>query len=96
MIPPVAIPVVRRAILDLLEEIGGEHNHDTLAMQLAALGHRVAGRDVAAELRWLAGQGLVHVEELGPYVVARILADGRDVAAGRLTIDGVSRHKTGE
>ena len=96
MIPPVALPVVRRAILDLLAEIGGEHNHDTLAMQLAELGHRVAARDVAAELRWLAGEGLVHAEELGPYTVARILADGRDVAAGRLTIDGVSRHKTGE
>ena len=42
MIPPLALPIVRRAILDLLEEIGGEHNHDTLTLQLRSLGHRVA------------------------------------------------------
>ncbi|HEU4958992.1 MAG TPA: hypothetical protein VFT56_01175 [Sphingomonas sp.] len=96
MIPPVALPVVRRAILDLLTEIGGEHNHDTLAMQLVALGHRVAACDVADQLRWLAGVDLVHAEDLGPYVVTRVLSKGRDVAAGMLTVDGVSRHKTGE
>ena len=55
MIPPLALPIVRRAILDLLEEIGGEHNHDTLTLQLRSLGHRVAARDVAEQLLWLAG-----------------------------------------
>lgn len=96
MIPPVILPVVRRAILDLLEEIGGEHNHDTLTSLLRQLGHRVAARDVAAQLGWLSEQGLVHAEPLGPYTVARIRADGRDVATGQLTVDGVDRHKTGE
>ena len=96
MIPAVILPVVRRAILDLLEEIGGEHNHDTLAMQLRTLGHRVAARDIAEQLRWLDSGGLVKAEELGPYTVARIVADGRDVATGQLTFDGVSRHRTGE
>lgn len=96
MIPAVILPVVRRAILDLLEEIGGEHNHDTLALQLRALGHRVAARDVAEQLRWLDGVGLVKAEELPPYTVARILTDGRDVATGQLAYEGVSRHRTGE
>lgn len=96
MIPAVILPVVRRAILDLLEDIGGEHNHDELAMLLRALAHRVAARDVAEQLRWLASVGLVKAEEIGPYTVARIISDGRDVANGQLTFEGVSRHKTGE
>lgn len=96
MIPPIALPVVRRAILDLLEDIGGEHNDDQLTMLLVQIGHRVARRDIRAELEWLAAARLVKAEDLGPYLVASVLPDGRDVAAGRLTIDGISRHKTGE
>jgi len=96
VIPAVILPVVRRAILDLLEEIGGEHNDDVITMNLVALGHRVARRDIHDQLLWLAGEKLLNAEDLGPYVVARILPDGRDVANGTLTVEGVSRHKTGE
>ncbi len=96
MIPPLALPIIRRALLDLMEAIGGEHNHDTLTMNLRDIGHRVAARDVAEQLHWLDSVGLVKAEVLGPYTVARVLSDGRDVATGQLTYDGVSRHKTGE
>ena len=96
MIPAVILPVVRRAIIDLLFDVGGEHNDDTLAMLLNQLGHRVARRDVAAELNFLAGEGLIKVEDLGPYKTARILADGRDVAQGLLVVEGISRFKTGD
>lgn len=97
MIAPVILPVVRRAILDLLTEIGGERNHDAIAMDLRALGHRpLAASDVAGELMWLASAGLVHAEALGPYTVARVLSAGRDVAEGQHFVDGVSRHRTGE
>lgn len=95
MIAAVILPIVRRAILDLLHEIGGEQSDDTMTLQLVALGHRVARRDVAAQMRWLAAQGLIELEELGPYLVARMLPDGGDVADGRLRIDGIGRHKTG-
>ena len=96
MIPEAILPLVRRAILDLLNDIGGEQNDDVLAILLAELGHRIARRDVAAQMDVLADKGLIAAETLGPYKVARILADGRDVAEGRLTIDGVWRHKTGD
>ncbi|MEA3017342.1 MAG: hypothetical protein QOI38_2064 [Sphingomonadales bacterium] len=97
MIPPVILPVVRRAIVDLLFDVGGEHNDDTLTLLLAQLGHRVARRDVAEQLEWLANEAqLIRLEDLGPYKVARILADGRDVAEGRLLVEGVSRFKTGD
>ena len=95
MIAPVIQPLVRRAILDLLEDVGGEHNDDVLSVVMAELGHRVARRDVRTELTWLAERNLVKLTEGTGYIVAEIEADGRDVSRGRLTIDGVSRHRTG-
>lgn len=95
MIAPAIRPLIRRAIIDLLAEIGGEHNDHHLATLLAEVGHRVARRDVADELRWLAGQGLIRVEDVDPYVLAEILPDGEDVAASRLIVEGIYRHKTG-
>lgn len=88
--------IIRRAILDLLFDVGGEQNDDVLSLLLNRLGHRVARRDVREQIRWLAAQTLVNAEELGPYTVARIAPDGRDVAEGRLVLPGVSRFKTGE
>lgn len=94
---PIAIqPLVRRAILDLILDVGGELNDDVITIMLAELGHRVARSDVANELTWLRDVGLVRLEQSGNYVVAASTSDGRDVALGRLRYDGVSRHKTGE
>lgn len=95
MIPAAIAPLVRRAILDLLDDIGGEQNDDVLTLLLAQLGHRIARRDVVEQMEWLADQRLIETEPLGPFVVARTTSDGRDIAAGRLVVDGVWRHKTG-
>lgn len=99
MTPPLVEAIaalVRRALLDLLSDIGGEHSDEVLTLQLRQLGHRVARRDVAEQLRWLAGRDLVFLEEGDAFLVARAAADGRDVASGALRVDGVARHKTGE
>ena len=88
-------PLVRRAILDLLNDIGGPQNDDVIARLLVGLGHRVARRDVAAELAWLETNGLVSTEAVGPFTVAEITPDGSDAAEGNLRIDGVHRHRTG-
>jgi hypothetical protein len=90
------IALIRRAILDYLDEAGGEHNDDIISMMLNGQGHRIARRDIVAQLGWLRDAGLIHAEDVGPFTVARIKADGRDVAAGRLKVDGVWAHKTGE
>ena len=95
MIPDAIAPLVRRAILDLLDHDGGEQNDDVITLLLAQLGHRIARRDVAEQLNWLSQQGLVDAEAVGPFIVARTTSDGRDIAAGRLVVDGVWRHKTG-
>ena len=96
MIPAAIVPLVRRAILDLMADIGGEQNDDVLAILLAQLGHRIARRDVADQMRWLAEEHFIEVEPLGPFLVGRILADGRDIAGGKLVVSGVWRHKTGD
>ncbi|HEX7820666.1 MAG TPA: hypothetical protein VF463_08600 [Sphingobium sp.] len=96
MIPAPILPLIRRAILDLLNDIGGEQSDDYIEVLLSGLGHRVARRDIAVELVWLAGEKLVEVADVGPYKVARILADGRSLAEGRLNVEGVWRHKTGD
>lgn len=93
---PLVQEIIRRAILDLLTDIGGEHNDEVLATLLLELGHRVARRDVRAEMAWLAAGGFITTEELGPYLVARVLADGRDVADGNLVVDGIRKFKTGD
>jgi hypothetical protein len=93
---PAIIPLVRRAVLDLLCDIGGEHNHAEITILLNELGHRLAHRDVIDQLAWLTNENLIQSECLGDFVTARILTDGRDVADGRLTVEGVSIYKTGE
>lgn len=94
--PAIILEIIRRAILDLLNEIGGEHNDEVIARWLTGVGHRIARREVRQQLAWLEQQKLLSAEEIGPYLVVRVLPDGRDVADGLMTIDGVSRHKTGD
>lgn len=96
MIADILLPIIRRAILDLLLDVGGEQNDDVLAILLAQLGHRVARVDVAEQLEWLALRNLVIVEAVGPFNVGRSTHLGRDVAAGKLRAKDVSPHKTGE
>jgi len=95
MIAPAIRPLVRRAIIDLLAEIGRDCVDHHLATLLAEVGHRVAGRTCVTSLRWLAEQKLIRIEQIDPFLVAEILPDGEDVAASRLIVDGIYRHRTG-
>lgn len=88
--------VVRRAILDLLEDIGGEHNDQELQLLLNSLGHRLSRANVQATILWLQVAGLVKAEMVGPFSVCSILPAGRDVAQGLEVAEGISRHKTGD
>lgn len=96
MIPDGLKPLIRRAILDLLYDVGGEQNDDYIEILLSGLGHRVARVDIVPELLWMAELGLIEVEKEGPYYIARILANGRAIAEGKLKIDGIRPHKTGD
>jgi hypothetical protein len=86
-------PIVRRAVLELLADIGGRHNDAQLKTLLNGFGHTVAGRELRADLAYLAEEGLIRTEQLGGYVVAEIEEDGRDAAVGDLAVEGVHRHR---
>lgn len=96
MISSVLLPLVRRAILDLVEDTGGELNDDVVTVLLNELGHRVARRDVRQEMVWLGEHGWLKTRDLGAFLVASSSPDGRDIANGLLRVEGVSRHKTGD
>lgn len=98
MIPSAILPLIRRAILDLINDVGGEENDDVLTIILSGLGHRFPRPAVAQQMRWLAEHEmrLLQVAEVGPYVVASILPNGIEVAEGRLKLDGIWKHKTAQ
>lgn len=96
MIPAAILPLIRRAILDLINDVGGEENDDVLTIMLTELGHRFPRPAVAEQMCWLAAHEmrLLEVSEVGPFVVASILPNGIETAEGRLKLDGIWRHKT--
>ena len=96
MIAPILQPIIRRAILDLVADMGGELNDEMVTILLNEIGHRVARTDIRVEIAWLGEAGLLTAETVGLFEVARSTPAGLDVAAGTLRFDGVSRHKTGD
>lgn len=100
--PEEVLQLHRRAILDMLNEIGGEHNDDVIQKWLQGWKFRISRREVRVQLQWLAERDLVRAEEFGEFgevggnviMVVRITPDGRDVSDGLMSVDGVSRHKT--
>ena len=88
-------PIIRRAILDLLTDIGGDHNHEELTLLLRNLGHRVSFSSVAGELHTLGEWGFLRAQNVGAYTVASITPDGRDIADGMMVHEGISKFKTG-
>ena len=83
----------RLRVLQMLEkDPEGSHNADVLRAGLEALGHRgISYRHVRDLLDWLAGSGLVAIEDRGTHVVASITERGEDAALGGTAVPGVAR-----
>lgn len=83
---------IRLVVLRLLMQMATyKANSSVLTMALERFGHAVSRDQVKTELAWLAEQGLVQNEDLGPVVVATLTERGADVASGRTVAPGVSR-----
>lgn len=87
--------IVRRGLLDLINDIGGENSDDTLTQLLRVRGHRLSGDDVIEQMRWLGEHGFLVVETLSLFTVASITRRGIDVAIGQSVVEGVYQHKVG-
>lgn len=86
----------RLVILQLLRQTDGFALNDRmLSTALSAFGHKPSGDALLGELAWLAEQGLVETEKVGPFTLATLTRRGADVAEGRSTVPGVKRPEPG-
>lgn len=83
---------IRLVILRLLVEMTGYRaNSSVLSMALDTFGHSLSRDQVKTELNWLAEQGAVTLEDVGPVMVASLTERGQDIAAGRARVPGIKR-----
>ncbi len=82
----------RLVLLRILSELPSyRSNSSVLAVLMEKMGHNMTRDQVKTELRWLAEQGLLTVEDAGSVLVATLDERGQDVAEGRAKVDGIKR-----
>lgn len=82
----------RLVLLRILSEMPSYRaNSSVLVGLMEKLGHTMTRDQVKTELRWLAEQGLLTVEDAGAVIVATLEERGQDVADGRAKVDGIAR-----
>lgn len=82
----------RLVLLRILSELPSyRSNSSVLVGLIEKLGHTMTRDQVKTELRWLAEQGLLTLEEAGSVIVATLEERGQDVAEGRARVDGIQR-----
>jgi hypothetical protein len=83
---------MRLVILRLLVEMPAYRaNSSVLNTALDSYGHAASRDQVKTELQWLAEQGALTLEEIGPVLVATLTTRGQDIAAGRARVPGIKR-----
>lgn len=83
---------IRLVILRLLAEMTGYRaNSSVLTMALDTFGHALSRDQVKTELNWLAEQGVLTLDDVGPVMVATLTERGQDIAAGRARVPGIKR-----
>jgi hypothetical protein len=82
----------RLVILRILSELAGyKANSSVLTQALDTIGQAVSRDYVRGQLAWLAEQGLVKVDDLGPVLLATLTERGLDCAGGMAQVPGVAR-----
>lgn len=83
---------IRLVILRLLVDMTAYRaNSSVLTMALDEYGHTLSRDQVKTELHWLAEQGALTIEDVGPVLVATLSERGQDIAAGRARVPGIKR-----
>ena len=60
-------------------------------MALDSFGHTLSRDQVKTEMQWLAEQGALTLNDVGPVLVATLTERGQDIAAGRARVPGIKR-----
>jgi hypothetical protein len=88
----VVLPHARIIVLRLLADMPEYTSNDSaLTDGVRAFSIRLSRDQVAAQLAWLAEQGLVRIDDLGAIKEVVLTDRGRDVAAGTAIVPGVKR-----
>ena len=83
---------VRLVLLRFLVEMTAYRaNSSVLTMALDSYGHTLSRDQVKTELHWLAEQGALTLQDVGPVMVATLSERGQDIAAGRARVPGIKR-----
>lgn len=83
---------IRLLILRLLAEMPTYRaNSSVLTLAIERYGHSPSRDQIKTELHWLAEQGLLQIEDIGPVLVATLRERGADVAKGRAVVPGIKR-----
>lgn len=83
---------IRLVVLRLLAEMTAYRaNSSVLTMALDTYGHSLTRDQVKTELHWLAEQGALTLDDVGPVMVATLTERGQDIAAGRARVPGIKR-----
>ena len=82
---------LRLAILQIIDDAGGETNSRILASEMPGAGHRISADRLRTELAWLAEQDAVTLAETGSMHVVALTERGADLATGRTAIPGLRR-----
>lgn len=75
----------------LVEMTAYRANSSVLTMALDSYGHSLSRDQVKTELHWLAEQGALTLQDVGPVMVATLSERGQDIAAGRARVPGIKR-----
>lgn len=75
----------------LAEDQDNKLNTSILQEALDQVGHGVSRDCTETDCAWLAEQGLVTTELVGPVTVVTLTGRGQDVAEGKATVPGVKR-----
>ncbi|MFN3883259.1 MAG: hypothetical protein ACK4Q4_00695 [Rhodocyclaceae bacterium] len=82
----------RLTILRVLEKAPGySANCSIIKDSVVGFGINSSRDQVRNEMRWLAEQGLLQLEDLGIVMVGKLTDDGLEVARGNLVREGVKR-----
>ncbi|CAM5787493.1 ArsR family transcriptional regulator [Ottowia pentelensis] len=82
----------RLVVLRLLAgSTGYQANAYIIEAALGDMGHQVSGDRVAADLAWLAEQGLLSTTSVAGVTIAHLSPRGHDVAFGKAIVPGVKR-----
>ena len=78
---------VRLVLLRVLTEMPAyRSNSSVLGSALERYGHAVTRDQVKTEMHWLAEQGALTLNDVGPVLVATLTERGQDIAAGRARV----------